>query len=299
MSYSPKTGLVYIPAAEGSFAYRNDPTEGGTGRSKLGFNTGAGAFSATVAGPGASNADLPGYDTAVGHRDSYLLAWDPVKQKAAWKSPQVKNFNGGTLATGGGLVFAGSQTDDFSAYNDETGEKLWSFNAQTGIIAGPASYEIGGVQYVAIMAGWGGTTAPFGGRSDSNGPGRLLVFKIGGKDALPPKPAFDGPPLDPPAQNEPQPVVAKGESLYGRYCQRCHGAGAAGGGLGANGPADLRRTPFIQDQDAFNTVVVKGELKHKGMAPFGEEVNEDGARAIRAYIVTRALEAKKALASAN
>ena len=299
MSYSPKSGLVYIPAAEGSYPYRDDRTEGGTGRSKLGFNTGAGAFSATVAGPGANNADLAGYDTAAGHKDSYLLAWDPVKGKAAWKAPQKKNFNGGTLATGGGLVFEGSQTDDFSAYNDETGEKLWSFNAQTGIIAGPASYEIGGVQYVAIMAGWGGTAAPFGGRSDSNGPGRLLVFKLGGKDALPPKPAYDGPPLDPPPLTETKDVVDRGASLYSRYCQRCHGGGAAGGGLGANGPADLRRTPFIQDQDAFNTVVVKGELKHRGMAPFGEEVKEEAAHAIRSYIIYQANEQKKALADAH
>ena len=55
MSYSQRTGLVYIPTSEGGFAYRNDPTEGGTGRSKLGFNTGAGAFSATVAPAGTTN----------------------------------------------------------------------------------------------------------------------------------------------------------------------------------------------------------------------------------------------------
>ena len=299
MAYSPKTGLVYIPAAEGSFVYRDDPTEGGTGRSKLGFNTGAGAFSATVAPANSTNEGLAGYASANGHSASYLLAWDPVKQTAAWKAPQEKSFNGGALATAGGLVFEGSQSDDFSAYNDETGEKLWSFNAQTGIIAGPATYEIGGVQYVAIMAGWGGTVAPFGARSDSNGPGRLLVFKLGGMDALPPKPAVEQPPLEPPAQTEPASVVAKGEGLYGRYCQRCHGFGAAGGGLGVTGPADLRRTPFIQDQDAFNTVVVKGELKHKGMAPFGEEVKEEAARAIRAYIVTEAIEAKKAEGAAT
>jgi quinohemoprotein ethanol dehydrogenase len=205
-----------------------------------------------------------------------------------------KNFNGGILSTAGGLVFEGSQTDDFTAYRDDTGEKLWSFNAQTGIIAGPASYELDGVQYVAIMAGWGGTTAPYSGHSDSNGPARLLVFKLGGKDTVPPKPGYDGPPLDPPPLTEPMAVVDRGAALYSRYCQRCHGGGAAGGGLGANGPADLRRTPFIQDQDAFNTVVVKGELKHRGMAPFGEEVDADKAHAIRAYIIYQATEAKKA-----
>ncbi|MDB5459344.1 MAG: alcohol dehydrogenase large subunit, partial [Caulobacteraceae bacterium] len=300
MSFSPRSGLVYIPAAEGSYPYRNDPTEGGTGYSKLGFNTGAGAFSADVRPPSAgplpanANAGLAGADTAAGHRDSYLLAWDPVAQKAAWKAPHEKNFNGGVLSTAGGLVFEGSQTNDFSAYKDDTGEKLWTFNAQTGIIAGPASYQLDGVQYVAVMAGWGGTTAPYSSHSDSNGPARLLVFKLGGKDKLPAKAAYDAPPLEPPALTEPMPVVDRGAALYSRYCQRCHGGGAAGGGLGPTGPADLRRTPFLQDQEAFDEVVVKGQLLHKGMAPFGAEVNGDSAKAIRAYIVYQATEAKKA-----
>ena len=294
MSFSPKTGLVYIPTSEGSFVYRNDPTEGGTGRSALGFNTGAGAFSATVPGAGETADKYEGFASANGHKDSYLLAWDPVAQKAVWKAPQNKNFNGGVLSTGGGLVFEGSQSDDFSAYKDDTGQKLWSFDAQTGIIAGPASYELDGVQYIAIMAGWGGTVAPYSSHSDSNGPARLLVFKLGGTDKLPPKLVYDPPPLAPPPQAETQAVVAQGTGLYGRYCQRCHGFGAAGGGLGATGPADLRRTPFIQDEDAFEQVVVKGQLQHKGMAAFGAEVVPDRAKAIRAYIVTQAIAAKKA-----
>ena len=302
MAYSPKTGLVYIPASEGAFPYSNDPTEGGAGHSKLAFNTGAGAFSATVRPPsqGPAPADamahVAGADTAAGHNASYLLAWDPVNQKAVWKAPHDKNFNGGALATAGGLVFEGSQSNDFSAYRDDTGQKLWSFDAQTGIIAGPATYELDGVQYVAIMAGWGGTTAPYGGHSDSNGPGRLLVFKLGGKDKLPPKAAYDAPPLAPPALTEPMPVVDKGAAMFTRYCQRCHGAGAAGGGLGPTGPADLRRSPFIQDQTAFNQVVVDGQLKHNGMAKFGDEVNPVTARAIRAYIVYQAIDAKKTAA---
>ena len=130
--------------------------------------------------------------------------------------------------------------------------------------------------------------------SDSNGPARLLVFKIGGTDKLPPKPAYEPPPLDPPAQTESQQTVGRGEGLYVRYCTRCHGGGAAGGGLGATGPADLRRTPYIQAQDAFDQVVIKGLLQHQGMAPFGEEVDADKAKAIRAYIVYQATEAKKA-----
>jgi quinohemoprotein ethanol dehydrogenase len=300
MAYSPKTGLVYIPQQEGAFAYRDDKTEGGAGRSALSFNTGAGAFSATVRppsegpAPADANKGLPGYDSSGTVRGAFFLAWDPIKQEARFKLPMKKGFNGGMLATGGDLVFEGDATANFSARNDATGEVLWSFPAQTAIVAAPVSYELDGVQYVAVMASWGGTVAPYSTRSDANGPARLLVFKLGGSDQLPPKPAGVVPPLDPPALTEPMPVVDRGASMFSRYCQRCHGGGAAGGGLGETGPADLRRSPFIQDQDAFNQVVVKGELLHRGMAPFGSEVNDDVAHAIRTYIIYQAIQAKAA-----
>ncbi|MEI9889695.1 MAG: hypothetical protein WDN45_02785 [Caulobacteraceae bacterium] len=114
------------------------------------------------------------------------------------------------------------------------------------MISGPAAYELDGVQYIAVMAGWGGTVAPYSSHSDSNGPARLLVFKLGGADKLPAKPVYDPPPLAPPAQTETPAVVAEGEGLYSRYCTRCHGGGAAGGGPGderSGGPAPLALHP--------------------------------------------------------
>jgi alcohol dehydrogenase (cytochrome c)/quinohemoprotein ethanol dehydrogenase len=300
MSYSQKTGLVYIPQNEGAFVFRDDKNEGGAGRSSTGFNTGAGAFSATARvpsegpAPADANAKLPGADTAPTIRGSFLLAWDPVKQEAKFKVPMEKTFNGGTLSTAGGIVFAGSQATDFTAYHDETGEKLWTFSAQTGIVAAPSTYELDGVQYVALMAGWGGTTAPYGARSASNGPARLMVFKLGGTDKIPPKPEFALPPLNPPAQTETAAVVDEGAKMYARHCQRCHGGGAAGGGLGATGPADLRRSGFIQAQAAFDQVVREGALLQQGMAPFKNDVTPDQAKAIRAYIVYQAHQAKAA-----
>jgi quinohemoprotein ethanol dehydrogenase len=299
MSFSPRTGLVYIPQHDSSFTYRDDKTEGGTGRSALGFNTGAGAYSAATRLPSegapapGSNKGLPGADTAGDHREAYLLAWDPVKQEARFKVPMPKIYNGGILSTGGGLIFEGSAATDFTAYRDDNGEKLWTFPAQAGVVAAPITYELDGVQYVAVMAGWGGSLAT-GARSDSNGPSRLLVFKLGGKDRIPAKPVYEPPPLDPPALTESMQVVDKGAAQYARLCVRCHGGGAAGGGLGVTGPADLRRSPFIQDQDAFNQVVVKGQLLHAGMASFGAEVDEAKAHDIRTYIIYQANEAKKA-----
>jgi alcohol dehydrogenase (cytochrome c)/quinohemoprotein ethanol dehydrogenase len=299
MSFSPKTGLVYIPATESSYLYIHDPSEGGAGPTRLGYNTASGAFSAVTRLPseGPAPADpwkgIAGADKASG-RAAYILAWDPLKQEARFKVPMLKTFNGGLLSTGGGLLFGGNQANEFAAYNDQTGQRLWSFDTQTGVVAAPSSYEIDGVQYVALMAGWGGTIAPYGGLTDSNGPARLLVFKLGGTAKLPPKQPYSRPPLNPPAQTASLAEVDQGAALYARNCQRCHGGGANGGGLGPTGPADLRRSPFIQSQGAFDQVVRDGAYATRGMAAFGSEIDPAMARALRGYIVHQALAAKAA-----
>ncbi len=297
MSFSPKTGLVYIPATESNYLYIDDPTEGGAGPTRLGYNTGSGAFSAVTRlpsqGPAPANINegVAGADAAT-PRSAYILAWDPLKQEARFRVPMLKTFNGGLLSTAGGLVFGGNGANEFAAYNDATGERLWTFDTQTGVLAGPASYELDGVQYVALMAGWGGTVAPYGGLTDANGPARLMVFKLGGRDKLPPKPPYQRPPINPPAQTVSIAEIDKGAALFARNCQRCHGGNAIGGGLGPTGPADLRRSPFIQAQAAFDQVVSKGALQHQGMAAFGAELDTGMTQALRAYIIHQANQTK-------
>ena len=83
------------------------------------------------------------------------MAWDPRAQEAAWQAPYPLAWNGGVLATAGGLVFQGSGDGAFHAYASRDGERLWSFPTQTGIIAAPITYRAQGEQYVAILAGWG------------------------------------------------------------------------------------------------------------------------------------------------
>jgi len=85
-----------------------------------------------------------------------LVAWDPVQQKEAWRVDRFDVWNGGTLATAGNLVFQGTGTALFSAYAADTGKDLWSASTQTGVIAGPITYKVNGEQYVAVLAGWGG-----------------------------------------------------------------------------------------------------------------------------------------------
>ena len=60
------------------------------------------------------------------------------------------------------LLVQGNSGSEFAAYNSATGERLWSFAAQTGVVAPPITYTVNGEQYVAVLAGWGGATMPRG-----------------------------------------------------------------------------------------------------------------------------------------
>jgi quinoprotein glucose dehydrogenase len=67
-------------------------------------------------------------------------------------------FNiGGPLVTSGGLVFIGAAMDErFHAFDKSTGKLLWEFQMEAGGYATPATYDVGGRQYVVIAAGGGG-----------------------------------------------------------------------------------------------------------------------------------------------
>ena len=55
------------------------------------------------------------------------------------------------LTTAGDLVFGGGTNDrEFRAYDAKTGEELWHFKTNSGIIAPPSTFEVGGVQYIAV-----------------------------------------------------------------------------------------------------------------------------------------------------
>ncbi len=270
MSYSPDTGLVYIPYQELPGVYRNE------GKAFVfrarGFNTGAGL---------ADIVDLPAEMGA-----GALVAWDPVAQKEVWRAPRPVYWNGGTLATAGNLVFQGTATGAFEAYAADTGAKRWSFDVRSGVIAAPMTFEMDGEQYVALMAGWGGAGALLGGGvMDAAGKqhtGRLLVFKRGGKAALPARAAAAAM-VAPAAAPADAATLARGQQHYQDYCVVCHGAGAVGGGV----LPDLRLLP-PGVTESFVAVVRDGALKPLGMPGYGEIFNDDDIAAIKAFIEHRA-----------
>ncbi|MFZ4688618.1 MAG: PQQ-dependent dehydrogenase, methanol/ethanol family [Polymorphobacter sp.] len=290
MAFSPKTGLVYLPAQEVPFAYSND----------TGYSHKQGAWNvAVVAALNAppNNAEQTRATRAI--LKGQLLAWDPVKQKEAWRVQYDGPWNGGALATAGNLVFQGNARGMFQAFDATTGKQLWGMNAQTGVVAGPISYSVGGTQYVAVMAGYGGAyplSTGYQDKSSATPPnGRLLVFKLGGTDKLP---KWDPPalaPANPPTDSFTPQQIALGGGIFEGNCGICHGAGARSSGL----VPDLRRSGALTDKETWAAVVHGGVLKERGMVSFAKWFKPEEIEAVRAYVGEQAkyLEAEDAAAS--
>ena len=133
MSFNPQTGLVYIPANNVCMDWSVSDVSYKRGVFYLG------AEFPTKEGPGGFLGEL--------------VAWDPVANKKVWGIKEDLPFNGGTLSTGGNLVFSGNLHGDFRAIDAKTGKLLWSKNLGSGIGAGPVTYSVDGKQYVAIVVG--------------------------------------------------------------------------------------------------------------------------------------------------
>jgi quinohemoprotein ethanol dehydrogenase len=278
MSYSPLTGLVYIPVNDVGFMYKSpDHFE----QKNLAANYGIDVVAAGMPqDPKIKRAIL---DTVKGK----LVAWDPLKQAAAWTIDRPGPWNGGVLSTAGNLVFEGTAAGNFEAYRADTGGKLWSFAAQTGVMAGPVTYSINGVQYVAVLAGWGGVfplaTGEVSFRSGRvRNVSRMLVFKLGGTAHLPQLEPVMEQALTPLPSQGGTGAAHKGEQVFQRYCAACHGDVAVSGGV----LPDLRYSNTLETDEWFSDVL-GGMLQSDGMVSFAKELSHEDAAAIRAYVVFR------------
>jgi len=70
-----------------------------------------------------------------------------------WKVKTAQPMIGGVLATAGGVLFTGEGNGLFKAYDSASGELLWQDQADAGVNAPPASYNVGGTQYIVVGAG--------------------------------------------------------------------------------------------------------------------------------------------------
>ena len=128
MSYSPVTGLVYIPIQDVGFPYKSDAD---FHAKNLGFDVG---IDFAAAGMPQDPAIKKAIMNSVRGR---LVAWDPLQQKQAWDVDRPEAWNGGVVSTAGNLVFEGTAKGNFEAYRADNGSRVWSYAIQTGAIAGP------------------------------------------------------------------------------------------------------------------------------------------------------------------
>jgi len=265
MAFSPRTNLVYIPVSDRAVLWEDPAPD-----------------------------YLPKLDEP---EKSYLKAWDPVTQKAAWQVETPGIWSGGVIATAGDLVFQGQVDRMFNAYDAKSGKRLWTFDARAPVVAPPITYEVKGVQYVTVVTGFGGSASLFirPGQHPTNldyrtMPRRVLTFAIGGKGVLPPAPPPEPhvAPADPDFKADP--VRARTGAKLFVNCMLCHGQNA----VAAGAAPDLRFSGVPVDAAAFAQVVRDGALLSRGMPKF-DELTPAQVEDIRFYVRTRSHEPEDAV----
>jgi quinohemoprotein ethanol dehydrogenase len=123
----------------------------------------------------------------------FLMAYDPSTGTERWRAPGAGSaIGGGTVATGGNIVFQATQGTLY-AYSADKGEKLLELKVGiNGGMGAPITYMLDGKQYVAIQVGQGRPGPGPGGPAPAPAPNapppvnpRLLVYVLDGTAKLP------------------------------------------------------------------------------------------------------------------
>lgn len=230
---------------------------------------------------------------------SELRAIDPLTGQTKWAQP-MKGWQdrGGVLATASGLTFQGSIDGTFRVFRSADGKLLKSIETGSSILAAPMTYRVNGVQYVAVMAAWGGGGFPYVPRYAAaytrGNQGRLLVFRLDGSAVpLPPElpPMTVAPEAPKQAPGVTPETIAAGRTLFFSNCAMCHS------NQHRSITPDLRRMQ-PGTHGAFRQIVLEGLLLPNGMPRWDDVLKPADADAIHAYLIdaqakTRADELEK------
>jgi quinohemoprotein ethanol dehydrogenase len=304
MAYDPEHGVTYIPVMEaGNVMLETSDRRAGLVEGQ--FTTPA--FPTEMWDPKSMHSlygELPSIDRlAHGLKTNtasrgFLRAWSVAQHRILWEAQTATSWDGGVLATAGGLVFQGDANGNLNAYSAATGERLAAVPMGTSMMAAPMTYRVNGTQYIAIVAGYGGGGVILGTPLDPESAayrygneGRIIALKLGGP--APPLPALrtDLPLPEPPARPTDAAQIATGEVLYNRFCNRCHV-------MGRGNLPDLRRltpaTPAL-----FTSIVQGGAYTTKGMGRFDDALSPADIEAVHAYLIDQQWQLKQAAARAH
>ena len=297
MSYSPLTHLVYIPVLDAPSVWIDMAHSKGTVKFLDGFFTANGIipdYQYDAADFSRLYGTVPDMDTLQSERKVKLIreilrAWDPVRQEVVWEQQTtdgVRAYDGGTMSTAGNLVFQGRANGELWVYAADTGKVLKTIQTHSHIMAAPMTYEVGGVQYVAVQVGYGGTgiasgpIPPTSAARDFANTNRIIAFRLGGGDVPPPPPRNEPSFPQPPLQTASAASIAHGEVVFIQECSRCHA-------LGPNVTPDLRKLPAGL-QAMFKDIVLKGAVAPTGMESFADLLSEKDVDDVHAYLIDQA-----------
>lgn len=219
---------------------------------------------------------------------SELRAIDPLTGEAKWSVPlEGWQDRAGVLTTASGLLFQGNLAGKLRVFDMEDGSLLKEIDTGTSILAAPMTYEIEGVQYVAVMAAWGGGGFPYVPRYaaayNRSNEGRILVFRLGGDAELqmPPERQELTVAPEPPQQAAgvtPE-TIARGQQLFFSIgCALCH----------SNQPRSM--TPDLRRMQpgthaSFDQIVREGLLVGNGMPRWDDLLMSEDSAAIHAWLI--------------
>jgi quinohemoprotein ethanol dehydrogenase len=290
MSFSPRTGLVYIPVNEAPNVFVDLTHNGGSVDFLDGFFTVNGIIPDKAYDPQSMQSvfgKLPSYGPKRRAPDVHnvLRAWDPVAQKTAWEkrtSDGYSVWDGGILSTAGNLVFQGLAGGDLCAYTADRGRRLACVPTGSHLGSAPITYAVDGVQYVAVQAGYGGVAiyAPIPPTTIASkyiNENRVIAFRLdGGAVPTPPERVTIPVPL-PPQNPASAQTIREGERLFTTYCSRCHV-------FGPSITPDLRRIdPAVRS--SLGAIVLGGQRAANGMGRFDDVLGESDLTAISAYLL--------------
>jgi alcohol dehydrogenase (cytochrome c) len=145
-SYSPRTGMFYIPTWADYYArYNKVDAEYIAGRQFTG-----GSPRSDI---GVSSVDTRLIDIRVAGGYGAVRALDVKTGNLKWEFKMGDVTDGGILTTAADLLFTGNRDQYFYALDARTGALLWKIYLGGNIRSGPITYFAGGKQHIAVAAG--------------------------------------------------------------------------------------------------------------------------------------------------
>jgi PQQ-dependent dehydrogenase (methanol/ethanol family) len=160
-SYSPKTGLFYVPTNHVCMDYEPFQVDYTAGQPYVG---------ATL-----SMYPAPNSHGGMGN----FIAWDAGTGKIVWSKPEKFSVWSGALATAGDITFYGTLEGYIKAV-DNQGKELWKFKTPSGIIGNVTTWTYKGKQYIGVLSGiggWAGIGMAAGLEKDTEGLGAVGGYK--------------------------------------------------------------------------------------------------------------------------